>query len=93
MILDFYVHQPVVLKLCVAKVLNNSLFNKLWNADKYDAIQLKLIKMLQIQKCRCVGCILLLNSIQIAKKLMKQVNDNVLELIMWIKLFGYYRNK
>lgn len=44
-------------------------------------------------KCLCVGCILLLNWIQIAKKLMKQVNDNGVELIMWIKLFGYYRNK
>jgi hypothetical protein len=25
--------------------------------------------------------------------LMKQVYDNGVELIMWIKLFGYYRNK
>jgi hypothetical protein len=25
--------------------------------------------------------------------LMKQVYDNVVELLMWIKLFGYYRNK
>ncbi len=77
----------------MAKILNNSLFNKFWNAAKYNAIQLKLIKMLQIRKCPCVGCILLLNSIQIAKKLMKQVYDNGVELIMWIKLFGYYRNK
>lgn len=60
----------------MAKILNNSLFNKFWNVAKYNAIQLKLIKMLQIQKCLCVGCILLLNSIQIAKKLMKQVYDN-----------------
>lgn len=77
----------------MAKILNNSLFNKFWNAAKYNAIQLKLIKMLQIRKCLCVGCILLLNSIQIAKKLIKQVYDNGVELIMWIKLFGYYRNK
>ncbi len=77
----------------MAKILNNSLFNKFWNAAKYNAIQLKLIKMLQIRKCLCVGCIQLLNSIQIAKKLMKQVYDNGVELIMWIKLFGYYRNK